>query len=103
MPTFNFNLKAISEHIANHLKFDGPIAVLAICELKEPTITFPDDLEDSSNLKTVEEVQPCPQPAEVVEQKHPEDVQPCDATFHAQDEDQTSHNGLVGKNELHPR
>ncbi len=48
--TFNLNLKAISEHVANHLKFDSPLAALAICELKEPTINFPDDPEDSSNL-----------------------------------------------------
>jgi hypothetical protein len=50
VPTFNLNLKAISEHGANHLKFDGPLEALAICELREPTITFPDDPEDSSNL-----------------------------------------------------
>jgi hypothetical protein len=49
-PTFNLNLKAISELVANCLKFDGPLAALAICELREPTITFLDDREDSSNL-----------------------------------------------------
>jgi hypothetical protein len=48
--TFNLNLKAISEHIANRLKFDSPLAALAICELREPTITFLDDPEDFSNL-----------------------------------------------------
>jgi hypothetical protein len=48
--TFNLVLKAISKHVANSLKFDGLIAALAICELKEPAITFPDDPEDSSNL-----------------------------------------------------
>jgi hypothetical protein len=32
--TFNLNLEAISEHVANHLKFDRPLAALAICELK---------------------------------------------------------------------
>jgi hypothetical protein len=48
--TFNLNVKAISEHIANRLEFDGPLAVLAICELKEPIITFPDDPTDPSNL-----------------------------------------------------
>jgi hypothetical protein len=48
--TFNLTLEAISEHGANHLKFDGPLAALAISELRVPTITFPDDPEDSSNL-----------------------------------------------------
>ena len=48
--TFNLNLEAISEHVANHLKFDGLLAALAICELKEPTITFSDDLENSPDL-----------------------------------------------------
>jgi hypothetical protein len=48
--TSTLNLKAISEHVANRLKFDGPLAALAIRELKEPTITFPDDPENSSNL-----------------------------------------------------
>jgi hypothetical protein len=48
--TFNCNLEAISEHIANHLKFDKPLAALAIHELREPTITFLDRSEDSSNL-----------------------------------------------------
>jgi hypothetical protein len=48
--SFNLNLKAISEHVANRLKFDSPLAAWAICELKEPTINFPDDPEDSSNL-----------------------------------------------------
>jgi hypothetical protein len=48
--TFNLNLEAISKHVANRLKFEGPLAALVICELKEPTITVPDDLEDSSNL-----------------------------------------------------
>jgi hypothetical protein len=48
--TFSLNLKAISKHIANHLKFDGLLTALAIRELKEPSITFLDDPEDSSNL-----------------------------------------------------
>ncbi len=30
--------------------------------------------------------------------KYQEDLQPCDATFHARDEDRTAHDGLVGKN-----
>jgi hypothetical protein len=48
--TFNLNIKALSEHIANHLKCDGPLAALAICELKEPTIIFPKDPTDPTNL-----------------------------------------------------
>jgi hypothetical protein len=34
----------------NSLKFDGLLAALAIRELKEPIITFPDDPTDPSNL-----------------------------------------------------
>jgi hypothetical protein len=48
--TFNLNIEAISEHIANRLKFDDPLAALAIRKLKEPIITFPDDRRS---------VQPC--------------------------------------------
>ncbi len=48
--TFNLNLKAITKHVANCLKFNGLLAALAICELREPTITFLDDSENSSNL-----------------------------------------------------
>jgi hypothetical protein len=39
--TFNLNIKAISEHLINCLKYDGLFATLAVCELKEPTIEFP--------------------------------------------------------------
>ncbi len=48
--TFSLNLEAISEDIANRLKVDDLLAALANLELKEPTITFLDDPEDSSNL-----------------------------------------------------
>jgi hypothetical protein len=48
--TFNLNIKALSENIANRLKFDGPLAASAICELKEPTIIFPMDPTDPTNL-----------------------------------------------------
>ncbi len=48
--TFNFNIKALSEHITNHLKFKGPLAALAIHKLKEPTIIFPKDPTDPTNL-----------------------------------------------------
>ncbi len=48
--TFNLNIKAISEHIANCLKFDGPLAALAMRELKAPTINFPNNLTDPTNL-----------------------------------------------------
>ena len=49
-PTYNLNIKALSEHVANRLKFDSPLAMLAICELKEPTIVFPKDPADPTNL-----------------------------------------------------
>ncbi len=48
--TFNLNLEAISKHIANHQKYDGLLAALAIHELKEPTIIFLHDPKDLSNL-----------------------------------------------------
>jgi hypothetical protein len=48
--TFNLNLETISKHVANRLKFDGLLAALAICKLKESTITFLYDPEDSTNL-----------------------------------------------------
>jgi hypothetical protein len=48
--TFNLNIKAISKHIANRLKFDGPLAALAICELKSTTINFPPNPSNSANL-----------------------------------------------------
>jgi hypothetical protein len=48
--TFNLNIEAISEHIANHLKFDGPLAMLAMRELKAPTINFPNNPTDPTNL-----------------------------------------------------
>jgi hypothetical protein len=47
---FNLNIKAISKLIANCLKFDSPLAALAICEPKEPINTFPDNPTDPSNL-----------------------------------------------------
>ncbi len=34
----------------NLLKFDGPLAALAIRKLKEPTIVFPKDPRDPTNL-----------------------------------------------------
>ncbi len=48
--TFNLNIEAISKHIANRLKFDGPLAALAVRELKAPTINFPNDPTDLTNL-----------------------------------------------------
>jgi hypothetical protein len=48
--TFNLNIEAISEHIANRLKFDGPLAALAVRELKAPTINFPNNPTDPTNL-----------------------------------------------------
>ncbi len=44
--TFNLNIEAISEHIANRLKFDGPLAALA----KAPIINFPNNPTDPTNL-----------------------------------------------------
>ncbi len=34
--TFNLNIKAPSKHLANRLKYDGPLAMLTVRELKEP-------------------------------------------------------------------
>ena len=34
----------------NRLKFNSPLAALAICKLKEPTIVFPKDPTDPTNL-----------------------------------------------------
>jgi hypothetical protein len=48
--TFNLNIEALSKHVANQLKFDGPLATLAILELKETTIVFPKDPTDPTNL-----------------------------------------------------
>jgi hypothetical protein len=48
--TFNLNIEAISEHIANRLKYDGPLAVLAVRELKAPAINFPSDPKDPTDL-----------------------------------------------------
>ncbi len=48
--TFNLNIDAISKHIAKRLKFDGLLAALAMRELKAPTINFPNDLTDPTNL-----------------------------------------------------
>jgi hypothetical protein len=48
--TFNLNIEALSEHVVNRLKFNGPLAALAIRELKEPTIVFPKDPTDPTNL-----------------------------------------------------
>ncbi len=48
--TFNLNIEAISKHIANCLKFDGPLAALAVRELKAPTINFLNNPTDPTNL-----------------------------------------------------
>ncbi len=48
--TFNLNIEAISEHLVNHLKYDGHLAALAVHELKEPTIEFPKDPANNANL-----------------------------------------------------
>ncbi len=48
--TFNLNISAILEHLANHLKYDGPLAVLAVCKLKEPKVEFPDDPSNTATL-----------------------------------------------------
>jgi hypothetical protein len=48
--TFNLNIEAISEHITNRLKFDGPLAALAVRELKAPTTNFPNNPTDPTNL-----------------------------------------------------
>ena len=48
--TFNLNIEAISKHIANRLKYNGLLAALAVRELKAPTIVFPPDPSDPTNL-----------------------------------------------------
>jgi hypothetical protein len=48
--TFNLNVEAISEHVAICLKFDGLLAALAVRELKEPIINFPNNPTNPSNL-----------------------------------------------------
>jgi hypothetical protein len=48
--TFNLNIEAISKHIANCLKFNSPLAALAVCKLKAPTINFPPNLSNLANL-----------------------------------------------------
>jgi hypothetical protein len=48
--TFNLNIKAISEHLTNRLKYDGPLAALAVRKLKEPTIEFPDNPSNTATL-----------------------------------------------------
>jgi hypothetical protein len=48
--TFNLNIEAISEQVTNRLKFDSPIAALAVCKLKTPTVDFPPNPPNSANL-----------------------------------------------------
>jgi hypothetical protein len=48
--TLNHNIKALLEHITNRLKYSGPLAALAVRELKAPTIVFPADPLDPTNL-----------------------------------------------------
>ena len=47
---YKLNIKALSEHITGRLKFDGPLAVSAMRELKAPTIVFPQDPTDPTNI-----------------------------------------------------
>jgi hypothetical protein len=47
---FILNIEAISKHLANRLKHDGPLAALAVCKLKEPTIEFPNDPSNKTTL-----------------------------------------------------
>jgi hypothetical protein len=98
---FNLNIKAISEHVANCLKFDGPLAALAICKLKEPIITFTDDPTDSSNLVTTTKWQRKYNHAQDQQKwwdENTQNLQPCDTKLHTQDEDQTAHDGLMSSN-----
>jgi hypothetical protein len=86
--TFNLNIEAISKHIANRLKFDGPLAALAVRELKAPTISFPNNPTDPTNLveTTKWQIHSCTRSTKVVGREHSKNLQPCDATFHARDE-----------------
>jgi len=48
--TFNHNIEAQLENIANRLKYDSPLAALAVRELKAPTIVFHPDPRDMTNI-----------------------------------------------------
>jgi hypothetical protein len=48
--TFNLNIEAISEHIGNRLKYNSPLATLAVRELKAPAINFLSDPKDPTNF-----------------------------------------------------
>jgi hypothetical protein len=48
--TFNLNVEALSEHIANHLKFYCPLAVLAVISLTAPNIIFHPDPTDPTSI-----------------------------------------------------
>jgi hypothetical protein len=50
---FYLNIKAISEHLANRLKYEGPLAALAVRKVKEPKIEFPNDPSNTATpIKT---------------------------------------------------
>ncbi len=50
MSTINLNIEAISEHLANHFKYDWPLSALAVHKIKEPTIKFPNDPSNTATL-----------------------------------------------------
>jgi hypothetical protein len=57
--TFNLNIKAIFKHVANCLKFNGPLAALSVCKLKAPTINFPPDPYNLANFVKTTKLQSC--------------------------------------------
>ena len=68
--TFNLNIEALSEHVTNQLKFDGPLAALSIPKFKEPTIIFLKDPTNPNNLvetmKWQKKLQLCTRPTKIV-------------------------------------
>jgi hypothetical protein len=48
--TFNLNIEANSKHTSNRLKYDGPLAMLAVRELKAPAMDFLSVPKDPTNL-----------------------------------------------------
>jgi hypothetical protein len=71
---------------------------LAIRELKEPTITFWDDPKDSSILVKTTKWQRKYKHTHDQQKQWDKNTQKIYATFHTRDENQTAHDGLVGKN-----
>jgi hypothetical protein len=103
--TFNLNIEAISKHIPNRLKYDGPLTALAVRELKAPAIDFPPDLKDPTNLVETTKWQRNFNHTYNQQKWWNENTQkiyPRDATFHTQDKNKAAHDRLVDKDERRP-